>query len=88
MAIERNAKVYVPGHGPSGDVSRIELQREYYATLYEQVEKYYEEGLEDFEMKPMVEAALEKFQGWNGFEDELGKHISLAKLEIEKAEFE
>jgi len=39
-------------------------------------------------MKPKVKAALTKFHDWPGFEDELGKHISLAKLEIEKAEFE
>jgi len=39
-------------------------------------------------MKPKIEAALSKFKGWSGFNDELGKHISLAKLEVEKAEFE
>jgi len=81
-------KHYVPGHGPTGDVSIIEMQREYMDTLYSQVKRYYEEGLEDFEMKPKVHAALEKFHQWSGYEDELGKHISLAKLEIEKAEFE
>ncbi len=87
-AISLKKQFYVPGHGPSGDVKLVQLQREYYNTLYTSVEKYYEEGLEDFEMKPKIEAALNKFKSWSGFEDELGKHISLAKLEVEKAEFE
>jgi len=87
-AISLNKQFYVPGHGPSGDVKLVKLQREYFNTLYTQVEKYYEEGLEDFEMKPKIEAALSKFKNWLGFEHELGKHISLAKLEVEKAEFE
>ena len=87
-AISLNKQHYVPGHGPSGDVKLVQLQREYFTVLYTQVEKYYEEGLEDFEMKSKVEAALSKFKDWAGFDDEIGKHISLAKLEVEKAEFE
>ncbi len=87
-AISLKKQFYVPGHGPSGDVKLVELQREYFNTLYTMVETFYEEGLEDFEMKPKIEAALSKFKGWSGFEHELGKHISLAKLEVEKAEFE
>ncbi len=87
-AISLNKKHYVPGHGPSGGVKLVKLQREYFNTLYTMVEKLYEEGLEDFEMKPKIEAALNKFKDWAGFKEELGKHISLAKLEVERAEFE
>lgn len=79
---------YVPGHGQSGDVTVVKLQREYYDTLYSTVSEYADEGLEDFEMKPKVEAALAKFKDWSNFDEELGKHISLAKLEFEKAAFE
>ncbi len=87
-AISTQSKYYVPGHGQTGDVKIVKLQREYLNTLYTQVKKSYEEGLEDFEMKPAIRAALIKFKNWSGFEDELGKHISLARLEIEAAEFE
>ena len=87
-AISLKMQHYVPGHGPSGDVKLVHLQREYFTVLYTQVEKYHEEGLDDFEMKPKIEAALSKFKVWAGFDDELGKHISLAKLEVEKSEFE
>jgi glyoxylase-like metal-dependent hydrolase (beta-lactamase superfamily II) len=87
-AISLKKKHYVPGHGPSGGVKLVELQREYLSTLYSRVEKLYADGLEDFEMKPEIETALSKFKNWSGFNTELGKHISLAKLEVEKAEFE
>ncbi len=88
LAIGLEAKYYVPGHGMTGDVSIIEMQRKYYDTLYTEVSKYYDDGLEDFEMKPRVEAALLEFKDWANFDAELGKHISLAKLEAERAEFE
>jgi len=87
-AISLNLEHYVPGHGPTGDVQIAHLQREFFDILYKQVAIHYEEGMEDFEMKPKVEAALYKFKDWSGFEEEIGKQISIAKLEVEKAEFE
>ncbi len=88
MALKTGVKHYVPGHGKSGDKSRVEAYRRYLQILYREVGKYYEEGLADFEMKPMIVVSLKDYQGWNGFEDEVGRHISLALLEIEQAEFE
>ncbi len=88
LAIDLNLKYYVPGHGDTGDVSIVKMQREYYDTLYTKVSEYFDEGMEDFEMKPKVEAALIEFKEWSNFDAELGKHISLAKLEAEKAAFE
>jgi len=38
-------------------------------------------------MKPKVAAALKDYADWSGFDAELGKHISLAYLQIEEAEF-
>jgi len=79
---------YVPGHGPSGDKKIIESFRNYVVTLYDTVNELYEEGLSDFEMKDQVVAKLSDYQQWPGFEDEIGRHISLAILEAEKASFE
>ena len=87
-AIALNLKHYVPGHGPTGDVSLIKAQRDYLATIYSEVQKYFDEGLSDFEMKPKIAPKLSAYKDWPGFEQELGKHISLAFLEVEKAEFE
>ncbi len=88
IAIKLGLKHYVPGHGPTGDVSIIKMQRDYLAIIYKQVAHYYEEGLADFEMKPKIVKSLKAFKNWAGFDKQVGKHISLAMLEIERAEFE
>lgn len=88
MAIKLNNKVIVPGHGPTGDLRILKLQKEYITTIYKKTEKYYAEGLQDFEMKSKITPALTKFESWTGFDEQVGKHISLGILEIEQAEFE
>ncbi|MEN8175189.1 MAG: MBL fold metallo-hydrolase [Pseudomonadota bacterium] len=87
LAMELDVSVVVPGHGRSGDKSVIEAYRRYLTQLYAAVAELYEEGMGDFEMKDRVAARLEEFGDWVNFEDELGKHISLAYLEIEANEF-
>lgn len=88
VAIKLGAKVYIPGHGPTGDVRIAKKFRSYLATVYETVKLLVEEGLSDFEMKPRVVAKLKPYYNWNGFKDQIGKHVSLAMLEAEKAMFE
>lgn len=80
-----NAKLYVPGHGPTGDVSVPKTYGKYLSTLFAEVKKHYDAGKADFEMKNDVLAALKAYHGWTRFEIEVGKHISLAVLEIESA---
>jgi hypothetical protein len=43
--------------------------------------------MQPFEMKPQVEASLAAYRQWANFQDELGKHISLAALEAERKAF-
>jgi len=86
--IPQNFSQYVPGHGPVGDKAIVEDFRHYVVTLYETVAALYEEGLSDFEMKEQVVEKLAAYKDWSGFEEEIGKHISLAILEAEKAAFE
>ena len=88
VAIKLGAKVYVPGHGPTGNVKVVKKFRHYLATIYNTVKVLADEGLADFEMKPKVVAKLKAYKSWNGFEDQIGKHVSLAMLEAEKAAFE
>lgn len=80
-----NAKHYVPGHGPSGDVSVVKAYRTYLASLFDEVKKQYDAGKADFEMKNDVVAVLKPFHAWDRFDEEVGKHISLAILEIESS---
>jgi len=77
------AKHYVPGHGPSGDVTIVTSYRNYLATLFDDVKKQYDLGKSDFEMKDGIVTKLKPYQDWDRFDLEVGKHISLAVLEIE-----
>ncbi len=85
--LETGSKSYVPGHGPTGDKSVPITFNRYLDTLYNTVKQYYEEGLSDFEMKDQVAEQLSEFSGWSGFDEQLGKHISITYLQIEEAEF-
>jgi glyoxylase-like metal-dependent hydrolase (beta-lactamase superfamily II) len=81
-ALEIPAAVFIPGHGPTGDAAFVRDYRDYLDALYLAVEAFYGQGMTDFEMKPQVAERLARFADWPGFADELGKHISLAVLEV------
>lgn len=85
VAASLNAKHYVPGHGPTGDVTIVKAYETYLTTLYAEVKKHYDEGKSDFEMKAAVVAKLKPYADWTHFDDVVGKHISLAVLEIESS---
>jgi len=78
-----NAKHYVPGHGPTGDVSIVTHYRDYLSILYTNVKQQYGLGKSDFEMKDSIVAKLKPYAGWERFDNQVGQHISLAVLEIE-----
>ncbi|TCK16962.1 glyoxylase-like metal-dependent hydrolase (beta-lactamase superfamily II) [Thiogranum longum] len=86
--METGAKIYVPGHGPTGDASVPEKFQYYLKTLYSTVKKYYDDGVSDYAMKGKVVEALDAYSEWSGFEKQVGKHVSLAYLQIEEAEFQ
>ena len=87
-AVERGLalqpKVVVPGHGKTGGPAMLKDQRDYLQTLFDTVKAEYNAGKSDFEMKPAVAKKLAAYKNWNGFDAALGKHISLAILEIEQ----
>ena len=87
-ALSLNLKHYVPGHGPSGGPEVIESFRTYTKTLYDSAAEMYEEGMADFEMKDEISNKLEPFHAWSGYDEFLGRTISLAIIEAEKASFE
>jgi len=87
VAIDTGVKHYVPGHGPSGGVDRVQAYKTYLSTLYDEVAALYEEDMESFEMKPLVVEKLAAYQGWSGFDDEVGKHTGQALLEVEADAF-
>ncbi|MCP3871240.1 MAG: MBL fold metallo-hydrolase [Gammaproteobacteria bacterium] len=83
VALKSKARLYVPGHGPVGGKEVVEAYRDYLKKVYELSVRYYEEDMEDFEMKPRIVEALAPYSQWVNFEDEVGKHIGLAILEYE-----
>lgn len=81
-------EVVVPGHGMTGGIDILKPYHDYLDTVYSEAAKMMDEGLEPYEMKPDINAKLGDFHSWSGYEDELGKHISLSVLEAEQAAFE
>ena len=82
-----DASVVVPGHGKTaGPELLVDMQR-FQKTLYETIESQFEEGVPDFEMKPAVVNALSEFTDWEGFEEGIGRMVSLGYLEVEENNF-
>ena len=86
-ALATGATVFVPGHGPSGGVEVAQRYRDYLEVLYSTVQQGVEDGLADFEIRPLLLPKLEPWRHWAGFDIELGPHISGAFLEAEAAAF-
>jgi glyoxylase-like metal-dependent hydrolase (beta-lactamase superfamily II) len=85
--LKTNAKFYVPGHGKSGGREVVNSTITYLSAVYNTVKTLYEEGLSDFEMKNQVAEVVKEYAGWISYEEQLGKHISYAYLEVEAADF-
>lgn len=86
-ALATDATVFVPGHGPTGGREVAERYRDYLTAVYSTAQQAVDEGLSDFEMRPLLMAKLDPWKDWAGFDVELGKHINGAYLEAEAAAF-
>lgn len=83
-ALAMPLRVVVPGHGKVGGKAILQAQRDYFQALFDAVKIEYDAGKSDFEMKPAIIKKLAAFKKWHGFDSAIGKHISLAILEIEQ----
>ena len=79
--------LYVPGHGTTGGREIPEATKRFLEVLYSSVQKYYDEGLSDFEMRDKVVGDLKEFKDWSGYEG-IGRLISFIFQQVEAAEFE
>jgi glyoxylase-like metal-dependent hydrolase (beta-lactamase superfamily II) len=86
-ALKTEAKLFVPGHGRSGGREVVVAYRDWLKALYGAVKKHYAQGLSDFDMKDKVVAELKSYRRWAMFDSEIGKLVSLAYLQVEKAAF-
>lgn len=87
LALKSKVKNFVPGHGLTGNDSIPKAYKRYLKLLRDKIAELLEEGIEDFEMKPMILKTVAEYATWSGFEDEVGRHISLAFLEVEAEQF-
>ena len=83
-ALAIDAKLYIPGHGKSGDRKLVEEQKAWFDILMAEVRRMYDDGMSDFEMKPVLVEKLKAFENWAEWDTNLGPQISLAILEIEQ----
>jgi glyoxylase-like metal-dependent hydrolase (beta-lactamase superfamily II) len=83
-----NFKYYIPGHGNPGGAEIPMSYRAYLSSLREIVDELFEEGIEDYEMKPRIIEALNDYRDWKGFDTRLGSQISRAYREVEQEAFE
>ncbi len=80
-------KMIVPGHGQSGDLTMLKYALDVHKLLYQSVREQYENDIEDFEMRAEVEKKIADYKSWEGFDQQLGRVINKAYLEIEEADF-
>ena len=86
-ALAMNPKHVVVGHGRSGNIELVKTFAHIYQTLAKVVGKYHDQGLMDFEMKPMVVNELDAYRNWNGFDRQIGPYISQLITELENEPF-
>ena len=82
-------KLYVPGHGPSGKRNEtIDPFLNYLEIVSSEAKIALDDGAETYEIKSKVIAHLKKYQQWDGFENQVGKHLIKAYSEWEEKEME
>lgn len=86
-AMKLDIEKVVPGHGATGDESMLTTYKTGLESIYQTATELNEEGLEPYEMKEKALQSNIAFKGWMGFEDEIGRYLSMAVLEIEKDDF-
>jgi glyoxylase-like metal-dependent hydrolase (beta-lactamase superfamily II) len=87
LIINKQFSIIIPGHGPAGGVEIARSYQQYLQAILADVQKYYEQGIADFEMKPKILPKVSKYKDWAGFDMRLGPHISRAYLEVENESF-
>ena len=87
VALATNSRWYLPGHGQSGGQEIVEQQLEFLQRLLSSVQRYYDQGMSDFEMVELVKKDLSAYSDWYNF-DELGRVIAHIYLKVEEKAFE
>lgn len=87
VALGTNSRWYLPGHGHSGGREIAEEQLLFLQQLLGAVQRYYEQGMSDYEMVKPVKKDLSAYSDWYNF-DELGRVIGHVYLKVEENAFQ
>lgn len=85
--LKTGARIWIPGHGPSGNDAMVRAYRDYLDAVYRSAEKAFNDDLDSSEVKPLALEATAAYSDWAGYEGEIGRQGSQAYLEVEAAEF-
>lgn len=84
--LKRPIELYIPGHGHSGGREVPEASLDFLETLYSSVTKYYDQGLESYEMKDQVKEELGEYKDWHNF-NQMDRVINFVFQEVERDNF-
>ena len=84
--LKRPITIYIPGHGVSGGRNVPESSLKFLEKLYFLVTKYFNQGLESFEVKKKVKAEIDEYKDWNNFV-EIDRVINYIYQEVERENF-
>ena len=84
--IDLGMNTYIPGQGYPAGAELVQRGLEFLEALYSGVERYYKEGLTDYEISEKLKLELSKFKKWYHF-DGLGRVIAELYLQIEQENF-
>ncbi|MES9848267.1 MAG: MBL fold metallo-hydrolase [gamma proteobacterium symbiont of Ctena orbiculata] len=87
VALGTNSRWYLPGHGQSGGREIVEQQLLFLQNLLGAVQRYYNQGMNDYEMVEPIKKDLSAYNDWYNF-DELGRVIAHIYIEVEEKSFE
>ena len=85
--MESNAKIWIPGHGPTGDKSIVSTYREYLQAVYAAAKEAFSNDMDSSDVKAISVKTTTKYKDWSGYDEELGPHGAQAYMEVEAAEF-
>ncbi len=86
-AMKLDIKTVVPGHGLTTNKDVLATYKAGLESIYQSAKLLDDEGLEPYEMKEKVLASNVAFKSWDGWEDEIGRYLIQAVLEIEQEDF-
>lgn len=85
--LKTRSKIWVPGHGKTGDTSKVINYKNFISTVYDTAKKAFNNDLDSSDVKPLLLKATTEYKNLIGYESEIGRHGVQAYMEVEASEF-